>query len=164
MKRTCWTWEEGRKIIEVLNPGSFQRKTPLLQCCLPLLIQMLNMYDIYGKCKSDQYLERQSWGLELQLFFTCWSFFVQFPKRVTTTKRSRWLENIFFGISKLGKLNWKSTEKEIYYFFGILKCGKTELEIHLWNGVQQMKKPTTTATERYHGHYFRYFYNNVQLW
>ena len=57
-----WSWNSGRpqrpwrehagpernaeKIIEVLNPGSFQRKTPPLQCCLPLLIQMLNMYDI----------------------------------------------------------------------------------------------------------------------
>ena len=90
---------------------------------------------------------------------------------------------IFFGILKCGKTeleingkrnlsffwyfemweNWKSTEKENYDFFIILKCGKTELEIHLWNGVQQMKKPTTTATERYYGHYFRYFYNDVQL-
>ena len=68
---------------------------------------------------------------------------------------------LVFG--NVGKLNWKSTEKEIHHIFGIWKCWKTELEIHLWNGVQQMKKPTTTATERYHGHYFRYFYNNVQL-
>ena len=141
-----WSWNSGRpqrpwrehagperkaeKIIEVLNPGSLQRKTPLLQCCLPLLINV--KYVWYTENVNTTSILRDNLGDWSCSYFSPAGVFLSSFQKGWQPQRGaadwkiiffcvfrnweNWIGNplkkkimIFLVFWNVGKQNWKST-------------------------------------------------------